>query len=568
MFRPTESDLNRREEYLRGSFPLLYDVELRQTLYPVFWRVGRSSFLLLLALLCLPAVLRAQSLAIDSDAIDLGIVGVGVEVRASVSVENLQDDATEVIVGMSGAGFGASPDTLRLDGKGVSRVEVRFSAAAAGAYAGELTLQVAALFKDERLAVPLQAVAVVPAIVILPAAGLDFGAVPVGQVATAAVIVKNTGTVSVAAGRLEVAALQGPFSVAGDVGFWPAPGGETQIDVTFSPLRAGLAATEFVVAAPDFGNWSIPLRGRGLVPQAAFSPLPQVGLDFGSVEVGQRRTRRVTVLNQGQAELHIENAAIEGAAFVLGVVDSSATIAPQGRLDLSAAFVPQSEGDRSGVLRLSTSDPQAVEVAIPLAGRGQISPPHIEIINGDMDFGRVPIGRTVRGHLLLWNRGGQPGVVEVAVADEGIEFGLEQHSVLVQPKAGAQVALSFSPKEAGPRQAILHVDAGAERRTVRLQGVGQFFALSPVTVDFGRVAVGESSSRVIEIANVGNADFEINQLRLTSSDLPSTPQLTPTASSCYRPTASAPCRCTWPLARRPAERFRELCAWTAWARMR
>ena len=519
MFRLTESDLNRRKEYLRGSFPLLYDVELRQTLYSVFWRIGRSSFFSLLALLLLPAVLLAQPLAIVPSALDLGVVGVGVEARASVSVENLQDDALEVIVGISGAGFGAAPDTLRLDGKGVSSVEVRFSATVAGEYAGELTLQVAALFKDERLVVPLQAIAVVPTLVILPVEGLDFGAVAVGQVAMATVIVKNTGTVPVPAGQMDVADPQSPFSVEGDVGPWPAPGGETRIDVAFAPTRAGPAATEFVVAAPDFGDWSIPLRGSGLLPQAAFSPLPQVGLDFGTVEVGQRLTRRVTVLNQGQADLYVENAAIEGTAFVLDSGDSSATIAPQGRLTLSAAFVPQREGDQSGVLRLYTSDPQAAEVTIPLTGRGQISPPRIEIINGDIDFGNVPIGETARGHLLLWNKGGQPGVVEVAVAvDEGVEFGLEQHSVLVQPKASVQVALSFSPKESGPRQAILQVEAEAERRTVRLQGVGQFFALSPATVDFGRVAVGESSSRVVEIANVGNADFAIHQLRSTSSE--------------------------------------------------
>ena len=167
---------------------------------------------------------------------------------------------------------------------------------------------------------------------------------------------------------MEVADLQGPFSVAGVVGPWPAPGGETRIDVAFAPTREGLVATEFVVASSDFGTWSIPLRGSGTVAQAAFSPLPQVGLDFGTVEVGQRLTRRVTILNQGQAELYVENVAIEGAAFTLGISDSSETIAPEGRLDLSAAFVPQSEGDRSGVLRLSTSDPQAAEVAIPLAG--------------------------------------------------------------------------------------------------------------------------------------------------------------------------------------------------------
>ncbi len=518
MFQPTESDLNLRKEYPKGSFPLLCDVELRQTLYSVFWRVGRSSFFFLFAFLLLPAVLRAQPLAMAPNALDLGVVGVGVEARASVSVENLQDDALKVIVGISGAGFGAAPDTLRLDGKGTDSVEVRFSADASGEYVGELTLQVAALFKDQCLVVPIQAVAVVPTLVLLPAEGLDFGSVPVGQVATAAIVVKNTGAVPVASGQMDVVDPQGPFSVEGDVGPWPAPSGETRIDVAFAPMRAGPISAEFVVTAPDFGDWSIPLRGSGLVPQAAFSPLPQVGLDFGTVEVGQRLTRRVTVLNQGQAELHIENADIEGAAFVLGAGDSSATIAPEGRLDLSTAFVPQSEGDQNGILHLYTSDPQAATVAIPLAGRGQISPPRIEILHGDIDLGSVPIGGSVRGHLLLWNRGGQPGVVEVSVvADEGVEFGLEQHSVLVQPRASAQVGLSFSPKEAGPRQATLHVEAEAERQTVRLQGIGQFFALSPATVDFGRVAVGESSSRVVEIANVGNADFEIHQLRSTSA---------------------------------------------------
>ena len=360
----------------------------------------------------------------------------------------------------------------------------------------------------------------IPTFVLLPAEGLDFGAVPVGQVALAVVIVRNTGTVPVAAGQMEVADLQGPFSVEGDVGPWPAPGGETRINVAFAPTGAGLVATEFVVTAPDFGDWSIPLQGSGLVlPEAVFSPLPEVGLDFGTVEVGRRLTRDVTVLNHGQAELHVENVAIEGAAFTLGIGDSSATIAPEGRLDLSAAFVPQSEGDQSGIMRLSTNDPQAANVAIPLAGRGQIPPARIEIINGDIDFGSVPIGESERSHLLLWNKGGQPDMVQVSVeGDEVVEFDLSQDSVLVQPKASAQVALSFSPRESGTRQAILHVEAGAERQTVRLQGVGQFFALSPATVDFGRVAVGESSSRVVEIANVGNADFRIHQFRSTSSE--------------------------------------------------
>ncbi len=519
MYGRNEGHLNRRKEYLRGHVLHLCDANLPQPWNSKFRRVVRFYFILLVALLCVPPFLSAQPLAIDPNALDLGVVGVGVEARASVSIENLQDDALEVIVGIRGDGFRALSDTLRLDGKGVSSVEVRFSTTAVGDYVGELTLRVAALFRDQRLVVPLQAVAVVPTVVLLPAEGLDFGVVSVGQVATETVTVKNTGNVPVAAGQMDVAELQGPYSVEGDVGTWPAPGDETRIGVAFAPTRAGPVVTEFVVTATGYGNWSIPLQGSGLAPEAVFSPLPQVGLDFGAVEVGRRQTRDVTVLNQGQAELHVENVAIEGTAFAVDGGDSSVTIAPNGRLDLRAAFVPQSEGEQSGVLRLYTNDPQGATVAIPLAGRGRISPPRIEIVNGDVDFGSVPIGGTAREHLLLWNRGGQPGVVEVSVvADEGAEFDLSQHSVLVQPEAITQVTLSFSPRESGAREAVLHVEAEAGRQTVRLQGVGRFFALSPATVDFGRVAVGENNSRVVEIANVGNADFEIRQVRSTSTE--------------------------------------------------
>ncbi len=475
--------------------------------------------ILLIALLCLPAVLRAQRLAADPNALDLGIVGVGVEKRASVSIENLQDDAIEVVVGIRGEGFKVLSDTLRLGGMGVGSVEVSFSASAAGQYSGELTVQVAALFIGRRLSVPLQATAVVPSLELLPAGGLDFGAVPVGHEATAVVTVRNSGTVPGAEGQMEVADLTGPFRIERDVGPWPPSGGETRIDVAFAPTRAGPVSTELVVTARDLGEWSIPLQGSGLAPEAAFSPLPRVGLDFGAVEVSRRLTRQVSVLNQGRAELRVEIVGIEGAAFAIGEGDSSATIAPGRRLDLNIAFAPRHEGDRSGVMRLHTNDPQAADVAIPLSGRGRISPPHIEIINGEVDFGSVPIGGTTRGHLLLWNKGGRPGAVQVSVVeDEGDEFNLAQRSVLIQPGASAQVALSFSPRGSGPRKATLQVEAGAVRETVHLRGVGRFFALSPATVDFGRVSVGESTSRVVEIANVGNADFEIHRFRSTSDE--------------------------------------------------
>ncbi len=484
-----------------------------------FWRVTRCSILLLIASLFLTARGHARPFAIVPDALDLGEVGVGFEASASVDFENLQEEAIKVIVGISGNGFATNADTLRLDARGASRIDVRFSASAAGRYSGELTLRVASLFVGQSVSVPLQAVVVPTSVVILPSAGLDFGAIPIGKAATAIVVVRNTGATPVAAGPMNVTRLQGPFRVEGDVGPWPAPGAEARIEVAFVPTRAGTVAAEMAVSGSVFGDWSIPLRGSGLAPRAVFSPLPQVGLDFGAVEVGQRAMRRVTVLNHGPVAMDIEGGIDEGAAYVLGAAGSTSSVAPGERLDLSVTFAPKNAGAQPGVLRVQTSDPEADAVSIPLTGRGRVSPPRIEIISEDIDFGSVPIGEASRNHLLLWNRGGRPGAVEVSVVgDEGLEFDLAQNSVLIQPGAGARVVLNFSPREAGARQAVLRVEAEGRRQTVRLQGVGRFFALSPATVDFGRVAVGESSPRVVEITNEGNADFEIHQLRVTSTE--------------------------------------------------
>ncbi len=484
---------------------------------------------LILVILLLPGVLYAQPLAIEPSELDLGAVKIDVKVQGEIRLSNQSDDELEIDVTIDGDGFTATPDTLRLSSKSASAIAVYYTAATVGPATGMLTLRVKSFFKDETFTVPLRASAARPAFALLPANGLDFGAVQIGASSTDAFAIKNIGAIPATSGEVVLANPQAPFAIQQAIDSLPEPGGEKRLQITFAPEHGGPFATELIVTSPDFDALSIPLQGQGLAPQAAISPLPEVGINFETVELGQRPVRRVTLLNHGQSALHIESSLIDGAAFALSGALFPATIAPTERLELSVVFGPQNEGDKISALHLRTNDPQAPDIEIPLQGRAQISPPHIEILNGTgIDFSSVPIGKTARDHLLLWNRGGSPFAVEMGLSDDdGIEFSLEQSSVLLQPGTSAKVALGFSPKEIGARQAALSVVTVAGTQTLRLQGVGQFLKLSPRTVDFGQVAVGENSSKVIEIANIGNADLNIHQIRSTSDDFTLYTQIDP-----------------------------------------
>ena len=482
-----------------------------------------------LTILLLPAVLHAQSLSIEPSELDLGAVKIGVQTQGEIRLANQDDDELEIVIAIAGDGFAAIPDTLRLAGKATSDIAVSFDATATGPATGTLTLRIKSLFKDETFTVALQATAARPALALLPTAGLDFGAVLIGDSAADTAVLKNIGSVHAEPGQIAIADPQAPFAIEQIADSLPGPGDEQQLHITFTPDRGGPFATALTITSPDFDVLSIPLQGAGLAPQVAVSPLPEVGIDFDTVELGQRPVRRVTLLNQGQAALRIDNAEIDGTAFALSGALFPATIEPADRLELSVAFGPQNEGDKIGSLQLNTNDPQTPEIEIPLRGHAQISPPRVEILNGtDIDFSSVPIGKTARDHLLLWNRGGSPFAVQMGLsADEGLEFNLEQSSVLLQPGTSAKVELGFSPKEIGARQAALSVVTETGTQTLRLQGVGQFLKLSPSTVDFGQVAVGENGSKVIEIANIGNADLNIHQIRSTSDDFTLYTQIDP-----------------------------------------
>ena len=476
-----------------------------------------------------PSGLAAQPLQVQPDSLDFGVLKAGRTGRLEVSVRNTGPDDLEIDLQIEGEGFSVAADTLRLPSAATRLLAVEFSAADTGAYAGELSLRTGELFGSEQARVGLAASVGGPRLRLRPGpeAGIDAGQAPVGRVVRRSLELENAGGVELVIDSLSIEPASGPFSLSGAPERRLAPGARTEAGVLFKPDGDGTFRGRLHVHSPDLPAAAVPLAGEGLAPRLAVSPLPEVGIDFETVEMGAASRRRLTLINQGRGDLDL-SLQLADEAFEVGG-DSPLRLGPGARRDVAVRFRPRYEGPDSTALLLTSNDPRRRRLEVPLTGRGQVGPPHVELLDrSPIDFGSVPLGKPARLPLLLWNRGGTPFLVRLELEEgSGPEFALETGTLLLNPGESGRVELAFRPREVGLREGVLSVHTEAGRRRMVLQGTGRFLQLKPTAFDFGRVPVGESGSGIIELTNSGNADFSISRIHSTGDDFTIFTQVSP-----------------------------------------
>ena len=475
-----------------------------------------------------PSSAAAEPLQVSSQEIDFGVLKPGSPATFDLVVRNPGTDRIEISVSLDGQWFSVATDTVRLAADGERRVPVHFSATDSGTHTGLLVLQVLQLFGSQKLSVDLHAEVATPAIRITPARA-DAGARAVGTEVEQSIQLTNGSRVPFALDSVRVIPAGNGFHVNEIAARRILPQGKLDLSLRFAPVGDGSVKGRLAVYSTDLpgGVTDIPIAGEGLAPRLATSPLLEVGFDFNIVEVGARATQILSMLNQGRAELSVK-VEIDGDAFTM-TGDSVVTIMPGDRRVVEISFQPRYEGPAMGRLLLQSDDPEREEISLPLKGRARVTPPKVEVLNRNpIQFGSVPVGSPAREQFLLWNRGGSPYTVrlELESGADG-EFEVETNAVLLQPGESGKVGLTFHPKEIGDREAILWLDTESGRTRFQLRGTGKFLKLTPSAHDFGQVPVGEASSGLIDLVNIGNADFTINRVRSTSDEFTLHTQVAP-----------------------------------------
>jgi len=320
---------------------------------------------------------------------------------------------------------------------------------------------------------------------------LDFGPVGVGFT-SAQQVVTITNTASRTLGSFAGGGVNAPFYATQDCAGGVAPGGTCHYYFRFKPTAVGAFSTTSS-SSTSAGPFAITLRGTGVGPGLAVSAS---SLDFGSVMVGGASVpQTVTIRNTGMSTL--TNFAGGGVpAPFMASQDCAAGVPPGGTCHYYFRFSPSAAGAFSTT---SSSSTNAGPFSVALRGSGRT----LLLISGQyatplsIDFGPVGVGMSsARVAVTITNQNWIGSVTDWAGGGVSSPFSAGQDCA-PELAAGKQCRFyyTFKPTSTGVFTATSRItNSGGEIRiALRGTGVGPALSVSPLVLDFGPVALGQSS---------------------------------------------------------------------------
>lgn len=311
------------------------------------------------------------------------------------------------------------------------------------------------------------------AVALLPASGLAFGSVAVGNTsASQAATLTNSQNVALNISSIGFTGTNSTdFSQINTCGSSLAAGAHCTISVSFSPGALGSRSATLTVT-DDAGNspQSIGLSGTGIAPVT----LSSTSLNFGNVVIHTSSTAPAVTLTNNQ-NVALTNISISAAAPFSQVNTCGTSIAAGAQCKITITFSPTVTGAQSGTVTITDSASNSPQT-IAVKGTG-INP--VTFNPTSLNFGTVAVGSSSSPmNTTLMNR------QKIALNITGISIaGLNSADFSQTNNCPSSVAaggsctitVTFTPHATGTRSANVKVtdDASTSPQSVRLGGTGQ-----------------------------------------------------------------------------------------------
>jgi hypothetical protein len=244
-------------------------------------------------------------------------------------------------------------------------------------------------------------------------------------------------------------------------------------------------------------------------------------VSFGKITIGKQATQTVTVSNVGTVALNITQASISNAQFSVSGTNFPLALAAGQSSALSVNVTPTAAANLSGMLTL-TGDGGSSPVAVSLSATAVSgTQPQLSLNSASINFGTVSTGQKGIANLTFSNLGSADLTVSV-ISMTGSAFGITGITTPKTISAGqsVQAAISFSPTTAGSASGSISItsnDPSHPAVTVTLEGTGSTTATgqltaNPVSLSFGTVGTGTSTTKQITLTNSGNAAVKISSV--------------------------------------------------------
>jgi hypothetical protein len=237
-------------------------------------------------------------------------------------------------------------------------------------------------------------------------------------------------------------------------------------------------------------------------------------VDFGVVSLGASVTKDVVFTAQRAVTV---NDVWTGSPFaVQGTVPSPPVSLAQGQtVTVSVSFTPGQTGILAAGLVADTDQGPS---STSLTGTGQNPLGELQSAPQSLSLGGTAVGRTLSGAVTLVNVGGAPLTI-LSVTPPSAPFsatGLPNAGQQLSPQQSATVTVSFTPTATGDFVSELTVatDVAAFPLQVPMSGtagtVGKI-EISPTSLDFGQVKLGQTVRKSFIISNAGGSRISVNK---------------------------------------------------------
>ncbi len=357
---------------------------------------------------------------------------------------------------------------------------------------------------------------------------LDFGSVAAGASKTMSVTATNAGTKSITVSSAAISTKY--FALASpNLPLTLSAGQSANLGITFTPNAAG-SFTASVVVGSDASNGDVNLSVSGTGVAGGQLSLNPTSEAFGSVTVGSKQSKTVTLTNTGGVSVDISQATVSGSGFQLSGITAPLTLNANQSTTLTVAFAPQTAGSVSGALTIASNGANPTLV-MQLSGTG-IAAGALGSNPTTLTFGNVVVGTQQSLSETVTNTGGTSITIS-QVSASGTGFGYSGISAPVTLAAGqsASFSVKFAPTSTGAVNGSITITSTASNPTlsIALSGTGTTAAgqltVSPTTLNLGSVVVGTSgtasgsltasgASVTVNGASTNNSVFNVGGLSL------------------------------------------------------
>ena len=336
---------------------------------------------------------------------------------------------------------------------------------------------------------------------------LWFGKVMVGGSNVLSARLSNTGTsnitissVSVTGAGYSLSGLSFPMTLG--------PGNSAQFQVIFAPLVQGRVDGSIgFTSSASSSTLYVSLHGTG-ASTGMLSASPS-SINFGTSAPGNNVTQLAALTNTGTASVTVQQISASGSGFAVSHAALPWTLASGQSATFSISFMPTAGSTSSGSVSI-VSNAYDSTLSIPLTGAGAGA----GILNANPasdSFGSVQVGSSASQYQSVTNSGGSNvNISQANVSGSGFSISGLSLPITLTPGQSYTFSTVFAPTSSGTASGsiIMVSDASNSNLSIALSGTatasGQLL-LSPATLDFGSITVGQNKSLTATLSASGSS---------------------------------------------------------------